>query len=96
MFPNAPYIPRPGQINAWDNDEFVKAVKATGRRQLIIAGMVTDVCAAFVTLSALEAGYEVFVLTDASGTFNTAVRGSPGRGWPTRARRAVDCACDRL
>jgi Isochorismatase family len=44
MFPNAPYIPRPGQINAWDNDDYVKAVKATGRRQLIIAGVVTDVC----------------------------------------------------
>ena len=54
MFPNAPYIPRPGQINAWDNEDFVKAVKATGRRQLIVAGMVTDVCVAFVTLSALR------------------------------------------
>lgn len=74
LFPDAPFIPRPGQINAWDNDEYVKAVKATGRRQLIVAGVVTDVCVAFVTLSALEAGYEVFVVTDASGTFNTAVR----------------------
>jgi nicotinamidase-related amidase len=73
-FPNAPYIPRPGQINAWDNEDFVKAVKATGRNQLIIAGVVTDVCVAFPTLSALEAGYEVFVVTDASGTFNSAVR----------------------
>jgi nicotinamidase-related amidase len=74
MFPNAPYVPRPGQINAWDNEDFVKAVKATGRKQLLIAGVVTDVCVAFVTLSALEAGYEVFVVTDASGTFNSAVR----------------------
>lgn len=31
MFPNAPYIARPGQINAWDNEDFVKAVKATGK-----------------------------------------------------------------
>jgi nicotinamidase-related amidase len=74
MFPDAPYIPRPGQINAWDNEDFVKAVKATGRNQLIIAGVVTDVCVAFPTLSALEAGYEVFAVIDASGTFNTAVR----------------------
>ena len=36
-FPAAPYIARPGQINAWDNDDFVKAVKATGKKQLIIA-----------------------------------------------------------
>lgn len=40
-FPEAPYIARPGQINAWDNEDFVKAVKATGKKQLIIAGVVT-------------------------------------------------------
>ncbi|MFN7140018.1 MAG: isochorismate family cysteine hydrolase YcaC [Limisphaerales bacterium] len=74
MFPDAPYIARPGQINAWDNEEFVSAVRETGRRQLIIAGIVTDVCVTFPTLAALEAGYEVFVVTDASGTFNEATR----------------------
>ena len=74
MFPDAPFISRPGEINAWDNAEFVKAVRDTGRKQLIIAGVVTDVCVAFPTLSALEAGYEVFVVTDASGTFNESVR----------------------
>jgi len=73
-FPDAPFIARPGQINAWDNEEFVAAVKATGRSQLVIAGVVTDVCVTFPTLSALEAGYEVFVVTDASGTFNQTVR----------------------
>ncbi|MGZ9076538.1 MAG: isochorismate family cysteine hydrolase YcaC [Burkholderiaceae bacterium] len=74
MFPDAPFIPRPGQINAWDNDDFVTAIKETGRNQLIIAGVVTDVCVAFPALSALEEGYDVFVVTDASGTFNEAVR----------------------
>lgn len=74
MFPDSPYIARPGQINAWDNEEFVEAVRQTGRKQLIVAGIVTDVCVAFVALSALEAGYEVFVVTDASGTFNEGVR----------------------
>jgi nicotinamidase-related amidase len=74
MFPNAPYIARPGQINAWDNEDFVKAVKNTGRKQLLIAGIVTEVCVAFPALSAMEAGYEVFVVTDASGTFNTTTR----------------------
>lgn len=76
IFPDAPYIARPGQINAWDNDEFLAAVKATGKKQLIIAGVVTEVCVAFPTLSALEAGYEVFVVTDASGTFNELTRDS--------------------
>ncbi|MCG3127015.1 MAG: hypothetical protein CHACPFDD_01871 [Phycisphaerae bacterium] len=74
MFPDAPYIARPGQINAWDNEDFVKAVKATGRKQIIIAGVVTDVCVAFPVLSALDEGFEVFVVADASGTFNPAVR----------------------
>ena len=40
MFPDAPYIARPGQMNAWDNSDFVDAVKKTGRKQLIIAGVV--------------------------------------------------------
>ncbi|MDL2183304.1 isochorismate family cysteine hydrolase YcaC [Pseudomonas sp. ChxA] len=74
MFPQAPYIARPGQINAWDNKDFVKAVKATGRKQIVIAGVVTDVCVTFPTLSALAEGFEVFVVTDASGTFNTTVQ----------------------
>ena len=73
-FPDAPFIARPGQINAWDNPDFVAAVEATGRRQLVIAGVVTEVCVAFVALSAIEAGYEVFAVTDASGTFNPLVR----------------------
>nr|WP_272425643.1 isochorismate family cysteine hydrolase YcaC [Polyangium jinanense] len=74
MFPDAPFIPRPGQINAWDNEDFVKAVKATGKKQLLIAGVVTEVCVAFPALSALEEGYQVFVVTDASGTFNEVTR----------------------
>ncbi len=73
-FPDSPFIHRPGQINAWDNEDFVKAVEATGRKQLIIAGVVTDVCVGFVALSAIEAGYDVFVVTDASGTFNHTVQ----------------------
>jgi nicotinamidase-related amidase len=75
-FPDSPYIPRPGQINAWDNEDFVKTVKATGKKQLIIAGVVTEVCVAFPALSAIEEGFEVFVVTDASGTFNDLTRHS--------------------
>lgn len=75
-FPEAPYIARPGQINAWDNDDFVEAVRATGKKQLIVAGIVTEVCVAFPTLSALAEDFEVFVVTDASGTFNALTRDS--------------------
>jgi nicotinamidase-related amidase len=74
LFPDSPYIARPGQINAWDNEDFVKAVKATGKKQLIIAGVVTEVCVAFPALSALAEDFEVFVISDASGTFNQLTR----------------------
>ncbi len=73
-FPTAPYIARPGNINAWDNPDFVAAVKATGRKQLLIAGVVTEVCVAFPALSAIEEGFDVFVVTDASGTFDAITR----------------------
>jgi nicotinamidase-related amidase len=85
-FPEAPYIARPGQINAWDNQDFVAAVKTTGKRQLIVAGIVTEVCVAFPALSAIEAGYEVFVVTDASGTFNALTRQS---AWERMAAAGV-------
>ena len=75
-FPEAPYIARPGQINAWDNEDFVNAVKATEKKQLIIAGIVTEVCVAFPALSAIEEGFDVFVVTDASGSFNEITRHS--------------------
>lgn len=74
LFPDAPYIARPGNINAWDNEDFVKAIRATGKKQLIIAGVVTEVCVAFPALSAIEQGFDVFVVTDASGTFNEVTR----------------------
>ncbi|MNQ53825.1 nicotinamidase/pyrazinamidase [compost metagenome] len=79
QFPDAPYIARPGNINAWDNEDFVNAVRATGKKQLIIAGVVTEVCVAFPSLSALEEGYEVFVVADASGTFNEVTRDAAWR-----------------
>ena len=45
MLPGAPFIPRPGQINAWDNEDFVKAVEQTGRGQFVIAGAASPTCA---------------------------------------------------
>lgn len=68
--PDAIYIPRTGQINAWDNPEWVKAIKKTGRKTLIIAGTLTSVCMAFPALSAVEEGYKVFCVVDASGNWS--------------------------
>ncbi|MGH8864930.1 MAG: isochorismatase family protein [Burkholderiales bacterium] len=61
-------------VNAWDEPKFVAAVKATGRRQLVIAGLSLEVCAAFPALSATAAGYETRVVLDACGTFSEARR----------------------
>jgi nicotinamidase-related amidase len=81
LFPDAPYITRPGDINAWDNEDFVKAVKATGMKQLIIAGVLTEVCVAFPTLSALEEGYEVLSSPTPRGRSTTPPVWPPGPGW---------------
>merc|ERR1712072_325001 len=51
-------------------EAFPKAVKATGKKQMIVSGVLTEICVAFPVLSLIEQGYEVFVCTDASGTFN--------------------------
>lgn len=54
-------------MNAWEDEAFVEAVKATGRKKLVIAGLWTEVCVVLPTLSAIAQGYEVYVVTDASG-----------------------------
>jgi nicotinamidase-related amidase len=74
LLPDAPVVSRPGQINAWDNADFVKAIEQTGRKKVVMAGITTDVCVAFAALSALDAGYEVYVVVDASGSMNAAVQ----------------------
>ncbi|MDO5703727.1 MAG: hydrolase [Paracoccus sp. (in: a-proteobacteria)] len=68
--PHAVYVGRKGEINAWDNPDFVDAVKATGKKTLIIAGTITSVCMAFPAISAVADGYRVFVVIDASGTYS--------------------------
>lgn len=68
--PHARYVARKGEINAWDNPEFVQAVKETGKKQLIIAGTITSVCMAFPSIAAVADGYQVFAVIDASGTYS--------------------------
>ena len=67
--PHAQYVARKGEINAWDNPDFVNAVKATGKKTLIIAGTITSVCMAFPAISAVAEGFKVFAVIDASGTY---------------------------
>lgn len=70
QLPNAPYIKRNGQINAWEDPAFVDAIRKTGRTKIVMSGITTDVCVAFAALSALDAGFEVYVVTDASGSMS--------------------------
>ncbi|KAK7956449.1 uncharacterized protein PG986_005671 [Apiospora aurea] len=74
MFPNTPVIKLLGEVNAWDNPEFRKAIEATGKKQVVLAGITTDVCTSFAALSMREAGYSVFVNVEASGTTTELVR----------------------
>ncbi|WP_350633940.1 isochorismatase family protein [Pseudoalteromonas sp. 2-MNA-CIBAN-0060] len=66
-------IERAGEINAWKSPEFKQAIKATGRKKIIMAGIVTDVCLLFPAISAVAEGYDVYAVVDASGTWNKAV-----------------------
>ncbi|MFC5204755.1 hydrolase [Streptomyces kaempferi] len=66
VFPDQEVIDR-STMNSWEDDAFVEAVKATGRKKLVIAGLWTEVCVVLPALSALAQGYEVYVVTDASG-----------------------------
>jgi nicotinamidase-related amidase len=65
--PQAVYVPRRGEVNAWDNEAFVKTVRDTGRNTLIMAGVWTSVCVMFPALDAKAADFKVYAVIDASG-----------------------------
>lgn len=66
VFPGQDVIDRT-LVNTWEDKKVVDAVKATGRKQLIIAGLWTEVCVAMPVIQALGEGWDVTVITDASG-----------------------------
>ncbi|MFF3669403.1 hydrolase [Microtetraspora malaysiensis] len=66
VFPEQKPIDRT-TINTWEDPRVVQAVADTGRKDLIIAGLWTDICLAFPAIHALADGYRVFAVTDASG-----------------------------
>jgi nicotinamidase-related amidase len=67
LAPHAVYVPRQGEVNAWDNDLFVETIQKTGKRTLIMAGVWTNVCVMFPALDAKAAGFNVYAVVDASG-----------------------------
>jgi nicotinamidase-related amidase len=74
MYPDAPLIDRLGIISAWDDPKFVAAIEKTGRKNLIMAGGTVDICLAFPAMQALEAGYNVYGVVDASGANEVTIR----------------------
>jgi nicotinamidase-related amidase len=56
-------------VNAWDDPRVVAAIKATGRKKIVITGISTDVCLAFPAMSAVAEGYSAYAVVDASGSF---------------------------
>src|SRR5215469_2340416 len=88
--PHAVYVPRRGEVNAWDNALFVQTVRETGRKTLVIAGVWTNVCVMFPALDAKAAGFKVYVVIDASGDpSEMASRTSLGRF----TQAGVICTC---
>jgi nicotinamidase-related amidase len=54
-------------INTWEDRNVTDVVKKSGRKQLVLAGLWTEICLAMPTIQALGEGYDVFIVTDASG-----------------------------
>lgn len=71
--PNQEFIDRT-TVNAWDDPRVEDAIKKTGRKKLIFAGVSLEVCAAFPAMRAVREGFDSYVAVDASGTFNTTKR----------------------
>jgi len=66
VFPEQPAVER-SSMNAWDDENFVAAIKATGRKKLVLAGLWTEVCVTFPSVQAIHDGYEVYVVEDCCG-----------------------------
>jgi nicotinamidase-related amidase len=66
IFPDQQPVER-SSMNSWEDAKFVAAVKATGRKKLVMAALWTEVCLTFPALEAIKAGYDVYAVEDASG-----------------------------
>jgi nicotinamidase-related amidase len=71
VLPDTPIIDRT-TMNPWEEDSIVDAIKATGRKKIVLSGLWTEVCLVLPALSALAQGYEVYVVADASGGISSA------------------------
>ena len=75
MFPDQNPIER-SSMNSWDSQEFKTAIENTGKKNITVSGLWTEVCVAWPTLSMINAGYNVFVVADACGGTSEITHGS--------------------
>jgi len=73
VFPERQPIERTG-MNSWDTPAFREAVKATGRRNILLSGLWTEVCICWPTLQMIDEGYNIFVVEDACGATSPAAQ----------------------
>jgi nicotinamidase-related amidase len=78
LFPDQAPVERTS-MNSWEDEKFVAAVQAAGRKKLIMAALWTEVCLAFPALDAIKAGYEVYAVEDASGGTSVAAHNAAMR-----------------
>src|SRR5215813_7948541 len=71
VFPGQPVIERTS-MNSWDDPGFRKAIEATGRKNILMTGLWTEVCITWPTLDMLAAGYTIYVVEDCCGATSTA------------------------
>jgi nicotinamidase-related amidase len=77
-------VKRLGIVNAWADPNFKAAVEATGRKQLVMAGVTTDICLVFPSINAVNEGYDVQAVLDASDPPMNCRRTPHGAGWNGR------------
>ena len=75
IFPGQPVIER-SSMNSWDSKEFREAIEATGRKNIIMQGLWTEVCVTWPTIEMLGAGYNIYVVEDCCGASSPAAHGA--------------------
>jgi len=73
VFPGQPVIER-GSMNSWDSMEFRKAIEATGKKNIIMTGLWTEVCVTWPTIEMIGAGYNIYVVEDCCGATSPAAQ----------------------
>jgi nicotinamidase-related amidase len=73
VFPGQPVIERTS-MNSWDSQEFRKAIEATGRKNILMTGLWTEVCICWPTIEMLGAGYNIYVVDDCCGATSPAAQ----------------------